>query len=247
VTGVAVVTGAGSGIGMAVALALCRAGWQVTFSGRNRSALDRAVQEATPDTARAVVVDVRNEASVHALFVGIEQRYGRLDLLFNNAGTFGPSSRIDHVALAEWQSVLDVNLTGSFLCARSAFDLMRRQTPQGGRIINNGSLSAHTPRPNSIAYSATKHAITGLTKSLALEGREFGIISSQIDIGNAATPMTNGAATGMRQADGSAKAEPMMEARHAADTVLYMAELPLTANAQFVTVLASGMPYIGRG
>jgi NADP-dependent 3-hydroxy acid dehydrogenase YdfG len=242
--GVAVVTGAGSGLGRVVARALLDAGYRVALAGRRR---DRLEETATGDAVLAVPTDVGDEASVDALFAAVRERWGRVDLLFNNAGTFGPSRTIDEIPVAEWTATVQTNLTGAFLCARAAFATMRAQDPQGGRIVNNGSISAHAPRPGSAAYTATKHAITGLTKSISLDGRPFGIACGQIDIGNAATDMTAGIATGAAQADGRIMAEPTFDARHVADAVLYMAGLPLGANVQFLTITATAMPFIGRG
>jgi NAD(P)-dependent dehydrogenase (short-subunit alcohol dehydrogenase family) len=202
---------------------------------------------AAAGSALAVPADVTSAASVAALFGAVRQRWGRLDLLVNNAGLFGPAAPVDEVDPAEWQHVVDTNLTGAFLCARHAVAMMKAQHPRGGRIINNGSISAHVPRPNSVAYTATKHAITGLTKSISLDGRAFGIACGQIDIGNAATEMTERFSRGVLQADGSVAAEPTFDARHVADAVLYMASLPLDANVQFLTITATTMPFIGRG
>ncbi|MEE1928581.1 SDR family oxidoreductase [Streptomyces sp. TRM 70351] len=247
--GVAVVTGAGSGIGRAVALALAAAGWSVTLAGRRAAALEETAALAGGAGERVAVVpaDVTDPSSVTGLFTSVRDRFGRLDLLFNNAGTFGPAVPPDEIAYADWRSVVDVNLTGAFLCAQAAFRTMREQSPQGGRIINNGSVSAHVPRPHSLAYTATKHAVTGLTKSLSLDGRPHRIACGQIDVGNAATPMTAGMRAGVLQADGTTAAEPVMDAADVARTVLHMAGLPLEANVQFATVVATTMPYIGRG
>jgi NADP-dependent 3-hydroxy acid dehydrogenase YdfG len=246
---IAVVTGAGSGIGAAVAHALAGNGWAVVLAGRRPQAL-ASVAERGAELAGAldpVPTDVTDEASVRALFDRTVERHGRVDLLFNNAGTFGPSGPLDEVGVDAWRAAVDTNLTGSFLCAREAFATMRAQDPRGGRIVNNGSISAHTPRPGSAAYTATKHAITGLTKSISLDGRPFDIACGQIDIGNAATEMTAGIATGAKQADGSVRPEPTFDARHVADAVLFMAALPLDANVQFMTIAATSMPFIGRG
>ncbi len=247
--GVAVVTGAGSGLGRGIALALLGAGWQVALAGRRAEPLAQTARAwaAAADAVLAVPTDVTSAASVAELFGAVADRWGRLDLLVNNAGVFGPSGTPDEIALADWQAVLDTNLTGAFLCAQHAVRMMRAQAPRGGRIINNGSISAHAPRPGSICYTATKHAMTGLTKSLSLDGRAFGIACGQIDIGNAATEMTERFAAGVPQADGSIAAEPVFDARHVADAVLYMASLPLDANVQFLTITATTMPYIGRG
>jgi len=242
---VAVVTGAGSGIGRAVASALLATGYRVALAGRRADPL----RETAGDHAAVLVVptDVADPASVAALFAAVRGEWGRVDLLFNNAGTFGPSGTVDEVPVEEWRATVAVNLTGSFLCAREAFAAMRAQDPQGGRIINNGSISAHAPRPGSAAYTSTKHAITGLTKSVSLDGRPYGIACGQIDIGNAATDMTAGIAHGARQADGTVVPEPTFDVRHAAEAVLFMAGLPLDANVQFLTVTATAMPFIGRG
>ena len=247
--GVAVVTGAGSGLGRGIALALLAAGWQVALAGRRAGALEATVRAWTgpADAALAVPADVTSPASVAALFQRIRDRWGRLDLLVNNAGVFGPAGPVDAIDLAGWQAVVDTNLTGAFLCAQHAVRMMKAQVPRGGRIINNGSISAHTPRPGSICYTATKHAITGLTKSLSLDGRAFGIACGQIDIGNAATEMTERMTDGVAQADGSKAPEPRMDVKLVADAVLYMANLPLDANVQFMTVMATKMPFIGRG
>ncbi|HWN33394.1 MAG TPA: SDR family oxidoreductase [Pseudonocardia sp.] len=241
----AVVTGAGSGIGRTVARALLGAGYRVALAGRRPDPLE-AVAEGHPE-ALAVPTDVTDADSVAALFGAVRDRWGRVDLLFNNAGTFGPAGPPDEVDVSAWRAAVDTNLTGSFLCAREAFGLMRRQDPQGGRIINNGSISAHVPRPGSAAYTSTKHAITGLTKSLSLDGRPFGIACGQLDIGNATTEMTARMSRGVPQADGTVKPEPTFDVRYVADAVLYMAGLPLEANVQFLTVAATTMPWIGRG
>jgi NAD(P)-dependent dehydrogenase (short-subunit alcohol dehydrogenase family) len=252
--GVAVVTGAGSGLGRTIARALLGAGWQVALAGRREGPLMESAETADPaiadwpaESALVVPADVTSPPSVAALFEAVQRTWGRLDLLVNNAGLFGPSAGIDEVGLAEWRQVVDTNLTGSFLCAQHAVRMMKAQDPRGGRIINNGSISAHTPRPNSVAYTATKHAITGLTKSLALDGRAFGIACGQIDIGNAATELTERISRGVLQANGTILAEPTFDARYAADAVLYMASLPLDANVQFLTITATTMPFIGRG
>jgi NAD(P)-dependent dehydrogenase (short-subunit alcohol dehydrogenase family) len=246
--GVAVVTGAGSGLGRSIALALLTGGWQVALAGRRADALDQTARAWTGAAdALAVPADVTSAPSVAALFHRIRDRWGRLDLLVNNAGVFGPAGQPDEIDLAGWQAAVDTNLTGSFLCAQHAVRMMKAQTPRGGRIINNGSISAHTPRPGSICYTATKHAITGLTKSLSLDGRAFDIACGQIDIGNAATEMTQAMSRGVPQADGSIAVEPVFDARHVADAVVYMASLPLDANVQFMTIMATAMPYIGRG
>jgi NAD(P)-dependent dehydrogenase (short-subunit alcohol dehydrogenase family) len=243
--GVAVVTGAGSGLGRVVANALLDAGYRVALAGRRRVALDETASGR--DAALVVPTDVGDADSVAGLFAAVRERWGRVDLLVNNAGTFGPSGSVDEIAVADWTSTVATNLTGAFLCAREAFAAMRAQQPQGGRIINNGSISAHVPRPGSAAYTATKHAITGLTKSIALDGRPYGIACGQIDIGNAATDMTAGIAVGARQADGSVRPEPTFDPAHVADAVLLMARLPLDANIPFLTITATTMPFLGRG
>ncbi|MEV0055593.1 SDR family oxidoreductase [Saccharopolyspora shandongensis] len=242
---VAVVTGAGSGVGREIARALLGAGYRVALAGRRPEPLRETAQDS--DAALVVPTDVGDPESVAALFDGVRDAWGRVDLLVNNAGTFGPAGSVGELSYSDWQAVVQANLTGSFLCAHHAFRVMREQDPQGGRIINNGSISAHSPRPRSVAYTATKHAITGLTKSISLDGRPYDIACGQIDIGNAATEMTAGIATGAVQADGSVRPEPTFDARHVADAVLYMAGLPLNANVQFLTVTATAMPFIGRG
>ncbi|PCG84946.1 3-oxoacyl-ACP reductase [Streptomyces sp. WZ.A104] len=245
---VAVVTGAGSGIGRAVALALAGAGWSLALAGRRAEPLAQTAAAAGAPEALCVTTDVTDADEVGALFAAVRERFGRLDLLFNNAGTFGPGGvPLEDLAAEDWRAVVDVNLTGAFLCAQAAYRLMKEQDPQGGRIINNGSISAHAPRPHSIAYTATKHAMTGLTKSLSLDGRPYRIACGQIDIGNAATEMTERMQTGILQANGELATEPVMAAADVARTVLHMAELPLEANIPFVTVMATNMPYVGRG
>jgi NAD(P)-dependent dehydrogenase (short-subunit alcohol dehydrogenase family) len=248
-SGVAVVTGGGSGLGRLIAQALLRAGWQVAVAGRRADRLAETVRPGSWTAQDTLVkqTDVTVPKSVAALFDAVGDQFGRLDLLVNNAGTFGHPGRVDELSVEDWRQIVDVNLTGAFLCAREAVTMMKIQDPRGGRIINNGSISAHVPRPRSVGYTATKHAITGLTKSIALDGREFGIACGQIDIGNAATQMTAGFSEGALQADGSMRAEPTFDARHVADAVLYMASLPLDANVQFLTITATVMPYIGRG
>ncbi len=245
-TRVAVVTGAGSGIGAEVARALAGEGWIVVLAGRRLETL-QATAASAGGRLDPVVCDVTDEGSVRALFDAAVERHGRVDLLFNNAGSGSPPRDIDEIPLVEWQAAVDVNLTGVFLCTREAFRVMRQQTPQGGRIINNGSISAHAPRPHSIAYTATKHAVTGLTKATALDGRPFDIACGQIDIGNAATDMTGPMAAGIVQADGSVRAEPRMDVADVGRAVVYMAGLPLTANVLNLTVVATKMPYVGRG
>jgi NAD(P)-dependent dehydrogenase (short-subunit alcohol dehydrogenase family) len=246
--GVAVVTGAGSGLGRSIALGLLAAGWQVALAGRREAALaETAGLAGAGAPALAVPADVRDPESVAGLFAIVAEQFGRLDLLVNNAGMFGPAGSVDEISLADWQLAVDTNLTGAFLCAHHAVAMMKAQDPRGGRIINNGSISAHVPRPGSVAYTATKHAITGLTKSISLDGRASGIACGQIDIGNAASAMTQAMAGGVRQADGSLAPEPVFDARHVADAVVYMAGLPLDANVQFLTITATTMPFIGRG
>jgi NAD(P)-dependent dehydrogenase (short-subunit alcohol dehydrogenase family) len=244
---VAVVTGGGSGLGRDITLALAGAGWQVTAAGRRLATLEETAGLGPDGSVLPAVADVTDPGSVEALFAGVEERHGRLDLLVNNAGVFGPAGAVDEVPVEGWQSIVATNLTGSFLCARHAVRIMKAQDPRGGRIINNGSISAHTPRPGSVGYTATKHAITGLTKSISLDGRKYDIACGQIDIGNAATDMTAGFATGTVQADGAVLQEPTFDARHAAEAVVFMAELPLDANVQFLTITATTMPFIGRG
>ncbi|MDG9725771.1 MULTISPECIES: SDR family oxidoreductase [unclassified Streptomyces] len=247
---VAVVTGAGSGIGRAVAVELLAAGWSVALAGRRPETLEETAALAPPGSATALPVraDVSRPADVDALFAAVRDHFGRLDLLFNNAGTFGPGGvPVEELPYEAWRHVVDTNLNGAFLCAQAAYRRMKEQDPQGGRIINNGSISAHTPRPHSVAYTATKHALTGLTKSLSLDGRPHNIAVGQIDIGNAATAMTAGMRTGALQADGETAPEPVMDVADVARTVRHMAELPLEANVQFATVMATAMPYVGRG
>jgi NAD(P)-dependent dehydrogenase (short-subunit alcohol dehydrogenase family) len=239
---VALVTGAGAGIGRAVARALARDGWTLALMGRREALL----RETLPD-ALILPADVTDEAQVDAAFAALRQRFGRLDLLFNNAGIGAPAVPIDELTVAQWRAVVDTNLTGSFLCARAAFALMKAQAPRGGRIINNGSISAHAPRPFSAPYTSTKHAITGLTKSLSLDGRAFDIAAGQIDIGNAATDMTEKMAHGVPQASGQLAVEPRMDVEDVARAVVYMAGLPLSANVQTMTVMATNMPFVGRG
>jgi len=239
----AVVTGAGSGLGRRIARALLGAGYQVALAGRREDAL----RETAADTGALVVpTDVADPASVEALFAAVRAEWGRLDLLVNNAG-IARGGTIADVSVEDWQRTVDTNLTGMFLCAQQAVRLMRDQDPQGGRIINNGSISAHVPRPASVAYTATKHAVTGLTRSISLDGRAWNVACGQIDIGNAATEMTEQMAAGIPQADGRLLAEPTFDAGHVADAVLYMAGLPLDANVQFLTITATAMPFIGRG
>jgi NAD(P)-dependent dehydrogenase (short-subunit alcohol dehydrogenase family) len=245
----ALVTGAGSGIGRAVSIALQAAGYNVVLAGRRAAELDRTAESANPDGGKFVIVptDVSKQESVKALFARVGDVFGRLDLLFNNAGTSGRAMPIEDLTLEQWNKVISVNLTGAFLCAQEAIKLMKAQQPRGGRIINNGSLSAHAPRPNSAPYTSTKHAMTGLTKCISLDSREYDIACSQIDIGNAATEMTERMSAGIIQANGSTMEEPRMDVRNVADAVLFMANLPLDANVQFMTLMATTMPFIGRG
>ncbi len=243
---VALVTGGGRGIGLACAQALADDGWQVAIAGRNADALDTAAAQIGGDTL-AVPADVSDPEAVERLFAATVERFGRIDLLFNNAGIAAPAVPVDELDVDVWNDVVAVNLTGSFLCARAAFAQMRQQDPSGGRIINNGSVSATTPRPFSAPYTATKHAITGLTKSLSLDGRSLGISCGQINIGNAQSAMVEQMAAGTLQADGSIKAEATMDVRHVADAVVYMASLPPDANVFDITVMANGMPFVGRG
>ena len=246
---IALVTGAGSGIGRAVALGLLNDGWAVVLAGRRAEPLQALAAEAEVrgQAAMAVPTDVTEPDSVQALFDTVERSFGRLDLLFNNAGVNAPAVPMDELPLDKWFSVLNTNVTGVFLCARAAFGLMRRQSPQGGRIINNGSISAHTPRPFTAPYTASKHAVTGLTKALALDGRAFNIVASQIDIGNALTELSERMTRGVLQANGTLAPEPMMDASHVADAVRHIAAMPLSANVLTMTVMASAMPFIGRG
>jgi NAD(P)-dependent dehydrogenase (short-subunit alcohol dehydrogenase family) len=246
---IALVTGAGSGIGKHIALALLRNDYSVVLAGRRMAALEETVAAAGASgvDALAVSADVSDPASVKALFEKTRERFGRLDLLFNNAGIFTKSASLEDVDFAQWKASVDVNLNGAFLCTQEAFRIMKAQTPGGGRIINNGSISAHVPRPNSVAYTATKHAITGLTKSTSLDGRKYNIACGQIDIGNAATDMTEKMERGILQANGQVAVEPTMSVENVANAVLYMASLPLDANVQFMTVMATNMPFIGRG
>ncbi|MBI2946276.1 MAG: SDR family oxidoreductase [Verrucomicrobia bacterium] len=246
---IAIVTGAGSGIGRSISVALLREGYSVVLAGRRAELLQETVAQAGKAGARALVVptDVTQPASVRALFARTKEVFGRLDLLFNNAGIGAPPVPLEELTFEQWEAVVAVNLTGAFLCTQEAFKIMKNQQPRGGRIINNGSISAHSPRPNSAPYTATKHAITGLTKSTALDGRNYDIACGQIDIGNAATDMTERMKRGVLQADGSIKAEPTMDLDHVARAVLYMASLPLDANVPFLTVMATQMPFVGRG
>jgi NAD(P)-dependent dehydrogenase (short-subunit alcohol dehydrogenase family) len=246
---IAVVTGAGTGVGRAAALALLADGWSVALAGRRREPLEETVKLAGTAGGNALVhqTDVGDPKQVNALFAAVKEKWGRLDFLFNNAGGNVPAQPIENLAYEDWCRVVQVNLTGSFLCAQAAFRMMKEQSPQGGRIVNNGSISAHVPRPDSVAYTSTKHAITGLTRQLALDGRKYDIVSGQIDIGNAATPMTDRMTGGVKQASGEMKPEPRMDAKHVGSSVLTMANLPLDANIQFLTITASKMPWIARG
>ncbi|HTT37769.1 MAG TPA: SDR family oxidoreductase [Burkholderiales bacterium] len=245
---VAIVTGAGSGIGKASALALLRDGYRVALAGRRKDALEQtAAESGAGERALPVPTDVSNPESVRALFAKVKEKFGRLDVLFNNAGTGAPGVPLEDLTFEQWKSVVDINLTGPFLCTQEAFKIMKSQDPRGGRIINNGSISAHAPRPNSAPYTSTKHAITGLTKSTSLDGRKYDIACGQIDIGNALTEMAARMAKGVPQADGSIKVEPLMDVNHVADAVLHMANLPLETNVQFLTIMATKMPFVGRG
>lgn len=243
---IAVVTGAGSGIGRAVALGLARSGFTLVLAGRRLTPLAEVAREVGPE-AIAVPTDVSDKSSVDSLFDSVKRHFGRLDLLFNNAGTGSPPAPLEDLSYGQWKAVIDTNLTGAFLCTQAAFRLMKSQDPRGGRIINNGSISAVTPRPRMVAYTASKHAISGLTKTTSLEGREYDIACGQIDIGNAATAMAGPMMQGTLQADMSVKPEPTFDVRHVADAVVYMAGLPLSANVLFMTVMATNMPFVGRG
>jgi NAD(P)-dependent dehydrogenase (short-subunit alcohol dehydrogenase family) len=246
---IALVTGAGSGIGRAAALGLVDAGWTVAVTGRRKEQLDATAKLAGDIRSRVLAIagDVGDPVAVGEIFARIGEAFGRLDLLFNNAGTGAPPVPLEDLTYEQWQTVVDVNLTGAFLCTQHAFRLMKSQDPKGGRIINNGSISAHVPRPNSVPYTATKHAITGLTRACSLDGRKYDIAVGQIDIGNAATEMTERMTAGVAQADGSTAVEPRMDVAHVASAVVHMASLPLDANVQFMTVMATKMPFIGRG
>jgi NAD(P)-dependent dehydrogenase (short-subunit alcohol dehydrogenase family) len=248
-TKIAIVTGAGSGIGRASAVALLKAGYSVALAGRRADALQETVKQAGPDGARALAVptDVTSPDSVRALFAAVKDRWGRLDLLFNNAGQNAPGIPLEDLTFEQWKNVVDVNLTGMFLCLQEAFRIMKAQDPRGGRIINNGSISAHAPRPNSTPYTATKHAVTGLTKCASLDGRKYDIACGQIDIGNALTEMAARMAKGVPQANGEIAIEAVMDVQHVANAIVHMASLPLEANVQFMTVMATKMPFVGRG
>jgi NAD(P)-dependent dehydrogenase (short-subunit alcohol dehydrogenase family) len=245
---VAIVTGAGSGIGRSTAVAFLKSGYSVVLAGRRSELLDQTLCDAGDGaSALAVPTDVGDPEAVHALFAKTKEVFGRLDVLFNNAGISGPGVPFESLSFEQWQSVVRVNLNGVFLCAQEAYRMMKDQDPPGGRIINNGSISAYVPRPNSAPYTATKHAVTGLTKSISLDGRKYNIACSQIDIGNAATPLTERMKKGILQANGEIAVEPRMDVEHAANAVVYMASLPLDANIQFMTIMATTMPYVGRG
>jgi NAD(P)-dependent dehydrogenase (short-subunit alcohol dehydrogenase family) len=246
---VALVTGAGTGVGKAAALGLAGAGYGLVLAGRRKEPLEEVAAEIGESGGKTLVVqtDVADPGSVENLFAEIRTHFGRLDVLFNNAGTGAPPVLLEDLAFEQWKTVVDINLTGMFLCIQQAFRIMKEQTPRGGRIINNGSISAHAPRPNSAPYTATKHAVTGLTKCASLDGRKYDIACGQIDIGNAATPMTVRMAAGVPQADGEMKPEPTIDTRHIADAIVYMAGLPLDANVHTLTVMATKMPFVGRG
>ena len=244
---IAVITGAGTGIGRASALAMCKDGWHVALVGRRKEMLEETASMATGGSTLCVPTDVTDPAQVEALFAAVKQKYGRCDLLFNNAGGNVPATNFGDFTYDMWQKVVAVNLNAMFLCANAAFRMMRDQTPQGGRIINNGSISAHNPRPGSVAYTATKHAVTGLTKTISLDGRRYDIACGQIDIGNAATPMTARSTAGQEQPNGQIVPEARMDVNHVGQQVAFMASLPLESNVQFVTIMATKMPWIGRG
>ena len=245
----AVVTGAGTGIGKAAATALLQNGYRVAFAGRRREPLEAAIAEAKAASGQALAIptNVADPASVAALFAEVKAKFGRLDVLFNNAGVGAPGVNMEELTFEQWKNVVDINLTGVFLCTQEAIRIMKDQSPRGGRIINNGSISAHAPRPNSAPYTATKHAVSGLTKSTSLDGRKYDIACSQIDIGNAHTDLAARMAQGVPQADGSVKPEPLMDVKHVGDAVLHMANLPLDVNVQFMTIMATKMPFVGRG
>ena len=244
---VALITGAGSGIGKAVALAFLREGYRVVLAGRRQALLDVVAKQADSNVALAVATDVCKPESVAALFAKIKDTFGRIDVIFNNAGISGIGTSFEDIAFETWQNVVNTNLTGSFLCAQEAFKMMKNQNPQGGRIINNGSISAHAPRPNSAPYTSTKHAMTGLTKSISLDGRKYNIACGQIDIGNALTELSAKMAEGVPQANGDIAIEPMMDVNEVANAVVHMAALPLSTNVQFMTIMATKMPFVGRG
>jgi NAD(P)-dependent dehydrogenase (short-subunit alcohol dehydrogenase family) len=246
---VAIVTGAGSGVGEAAALALLGDGYHVSLAGRRKDQLERVAQTAGANKSRALVVptDVMDPGSIRSLFARTKEAFGRLDLLFNNAGIGAPAIPMEDLTLEQWKAVVDTNLTGCFICTQEAIKIMKDQTPRGGRIINNGSISAHAPRPNSVAYTSTKHAITGLTKSTSLDGRKYDIACGQIDIGNALTPLAARMSQGVPQANGTIAPEPLFDVKHVGDAVLAMARLPLDTNVQFMTIMATKMPFVGRG
>jgi NAD(P)-dependent dehydrogenase (short-subunit alcohol dehydrogenase family) len=246
---VAIVTGAGSGVGEASALALLAEGYHVSLAGRRKDQLERVAQAAGANKSRALVVptDVVDAGSIRNLFARTKEAFGRLDLLFNNAGIGAPAIPMEDLTLEQWKAVVDTNLTGCFICTQEAIKIMKDQTPRGGRIINNGSISAHAPRPNSVAYTSTKHAITGLTKSTSLDGRKYDIACGQIDIGNALTPLAARMSQGVPQANGTIAPEPLFDVKHVADAVVAMARLPLDTNVQFMTIMATKMPFVGRG
>jgi NAD(P)-dependent dehydrogenase (short-subunit alcohol dehydrogenase family) len=248
-TKIALITGAGSGIGKASALALMRAGWSVVLAGRRKELLEDVAREGQSTGMRTLVVptDVADVASIRNVFAQTKATFGRLDLLFNNAGIGAPAVPMEDLPFEKWKAVVDTNLTGSFVCTQEAIKIMKDQTPRGGRIINNGSISAHAPRPNSVAYTSTKHAVTGLTKSTSLDGRKYDIACGQIDVGNAETPLAARMKDGVPQADGAVRPEPLMDVENVANAVVYMASLPLDANVQFLTVMATKMPFVGRG
>ncbi len=245
---IAIVTGAGSGVGKAAALAFLKDGWQVALAGRRKQVLEATAKEsAAGDRALCVPTDVAKQESVKALFAAVKQKWGRIDVVFNNAGVNAPGTSFEELSLDKWQNVIDINLTGMFLCMQEAFKAMKDQTPRGGRIINNGSISAHAPRPGSVAYTASKHAVTGLTKTGALDGRKYDIAVCQVDIGNARTEMAERMAKGVPQADGTIKPEPLMDVNHVGQAVLHMASFPLETNVLFLTIKATKMPFEGRG
>jgi NAD(P)-dependent dehydrogenase (short-subunit alcohol dehydrogenase family) len=246
---VAIVTGAGTGIGKEAALALLKEGYRVALAGRRKELLEQVAKEAGEGASRALVVqtDVADRDSIVNLFAQTKQAFGRLDVLFNNAGIGAPGVNLEDLTFEQWKAVVDTNLTGSFICTQEAFKIMKDQTPRGGRIINNGSISAHAPRPNSVAYTSTKHAITGLTKSTSLDGRKYDIACGQIDIGNALTPLAARMSQGVPQANGTIAPEPLFDVKHVADAVVAMARLPLDTNVQFMTIMATKMPFVGRG
>jgi len=245
---IAIITGAGSGVGKAAALAFLKDGWQVALAGRRKDVLEQTARESgAGERALCVPTDVAKQDSVKALFAAVKQKWGRVDVVFNNAGVNAPGTSLEELSLEKWQNVVDINLTGMFLCMQEAFKVMKDQSPRGGRIINNGSISAHAPRPGSVAYTATKHAVTGLTKTGALDGRKYDIAVGQIDIGNARTEMAARMANGVPQADGSIKPEPLMDVAHVGQAVLHMAGFPIETNVLFLTIKATKMPFEGRG